>query len=353
MKTGFIDWAEEDLHLYIFEKKGRQFVLADTQSFPLEGEPEPSSLSSLALTGVESVYLSVPLNMLTLREHRFPFSDRDKIRDTISFELEGLLLGNTSDYSIDHIITESLATGSKVLAVCMEKSRLKEIINFFSSVGADPKVVTCIDLWLYGGSAENTLGKPMSDKSLRAETARQELLNPSINLRKDQLAYTGDIERFHKSLRLTAVLTLALLLILSAHSALRLSSARNENRLLTEHMQSIYRSVFPKDKKVIDPERQFRGNLNSLRKKKAALGGIPVLDILREVAHQKHKNVTLHEFSSDGKTIRMKGSALAFEDVESVKNSLASLFDNVKVMDSSAGADKKINFTIVMQEKAV
>jgi hypothetical protein len=49
----------------------------------------------------------------------------------------------------------------------------------------------------------------------------------------------------------------------------------------------------------------------------------------------------------------MKGSALAFEDVESVKNSLASLFDNVKVMDSSAGADKKINFTIVMQEKAV
>jgi type II secretory pathway component PulL len=353
VKTGFIDWEEDNLNFYVFEKKGGQYELSDSRSFPVEDRPDPLLLQPLVQGGFETLCLSIPLNRLTLREQTFPFSDKDKISDTISFELEGLLLGNTADYSIDHVVTETTDAGSMVLAVCIEKSGLREIIDTFSSAGMDPNVITCIDLWLYGGNAENTLEKPLSDKSLRAETAKQELMSPSINMRQGDLAYTGDVDRFRKSLRFSSVLVLILAILCGVYFSLQFLSAKKEHEALEKQINSIYRGVFPEDKKIISAERQFKGNMNSLKKRQASLGGIPVLDILQDIAIQEHKDITLHEFGSDGKNIRIKGNAISFENVESLKNSLSALFRNVKVADSTATADNKIDFTIVMQEKTV
>jgi type II secretory pathway component PulL len=353
MKTAFIDWTEENLNLYVFEKEADKYYVAEISSVSIEGEPDLAVLNSLPLAESENIYLSIPINLLTLREENFPFSDKDKINDTISYELEGILLGNINDYSIDHIITEPLETGSKVLAVCLEKIRLQKLINMFSSAGLEPKVITSLDLRLSGSRSENLLENPISDTEVRAEAAGEEILNPLINLRQDKLAYTGDIKKFIKSLRLTATLALALLIVIGAGSTLRLINLNKERTLLTSELQGIYRQVFPEDKKIIDAQRQFKGNMKMLIKKKAALGGIPVLDILQNIAVNKNKNITLHEFNADGKNLVIKGTAKSFEDVESLKNSLTPVFKGVKVMDTGATADKKINFTIIMQETTV
>jgi type II secretory pathway component PulL len=351
MKIGFIDWTEKELNLYVFEKNGEILEHVDSHSVQIENDLNQLLITSLLKDNIENIYLSIPLNLLTLREKSFPFSDRDKIRDTIAFELEGMLLGNISDYSVEHVIIESSDTGSKVMAVCLEKTRLLEIIDTFSSAGIDPKIVTSIDLWLYGGKAEYILEKPISDKTLRIEAAKQELTSPSINLRQDELAYTGDIEKFKKNLRSSTILILIFLIILSANSLFGLASAKNKNVSLTKQINTIYRNVFPEDKKIVNLERQFRGHLNRLKSKKASLGGIPVLDILRRVAENSGKDVTLNEFNADGKNIVLKGTAKSFEDVESVKNMLSSAFESVRVTKSSADTDKKIGFTIVMKEK--
>ena len=353
MKIGFIDWTEEELNLYVFEKDGEILEHIDSHSVLIENDLNQLLITSLLKDNIENIYLSIPLNLLTLREKNFPFSDRDKIRDTIAFELEGMLLGNISDYSVEHVIIESGDSGSKVMAVCLEKARLSEIIDVFSSAGIDPKVVTSIDLWLYGGKAEYILEKPISDKTLRIEAAKQELTSPSVNLRQDELAYTGDIEKFRKNLKSSAILILIFLIILGANSIFGLASAKNKNSSLTKQINTIYRNVFPKDKKIVDLERQFRGHLNRLKSKKASLGGIPVLDILSAVAENSGKNITLNEFNADGKNIVLKGTAKSFEDVESAKNMLSSAFENVRVTKSSADTDKQIGFTIVMKEKVL
>ncbi|HDH52930.1 MAG TPA: hypothetical protein ENH24_00405, partial [Nitrospirae bacterium] len=323
MKTAFIDWTEKNLNLYVFEKQAGKYHITGTSSVPIEGELKSSDLNSLSLIGSENIYLSIPLDLLTLREQDFPFSDKNKIRDTIPYELEGVLLGNTGDYSIDHIVTGQIDNGSRVLAVCIEKTKLQEIIDLLSSAGLDPKVITSLDLRLSGGKIESLLEETTSSAEIRAEAAGKEILNPLLNLRQDEQAYTGDIEKLKKKLRVTALLALILLLILGAAAALRLTTAQKEHELLTKQMHAIYRTVFPEDKKIIDVERQFSGNLKKLKGKKAALGGIPVLDILRNIALHKHKNITLREFSADGKNIIIKGTAKSFEDVESLKNSLA------------------------------
>jgi hypothetical protein len=86
-------------------------------------------------------------------------------------------------------------------------------------------------------------------------------------------------------------------------------------------------------------------------KKKAALLGIPVLDILLDIAKLKDKNITLHEFKADRENIIIKGTATSFEDIELFKNTLSSSFVSVKVLDSKASSDKKVMFTIAMKER--
>jgi len=349
----FIDWMEKDLAIYEFTKTENDYELADSRSISVEEGLTSSLLENLFEEKPENLYVSLPLAQLTVREQSFPFSDKEKIKDTIAYELEGTLLDSIDSYSIDHVVTESFDDSSKVMAVCLEKTRLQEIIETFSAAGLDPKVITSIDLWLYGGKGEDFLGKPIYDRNVRAETARKELDSPSINLRQNELAYTGDIEKFKKGLRVTAALLLVLLVLIGSFSTMRLMAEKKENKELSGEMQALYRKVFPGDKKVIDVGRQFKGNYNTLKKKKEALAGISMLDILLEVALENDRTATLHELNADGNNIIVKGAASSFEDVEAIKNSFAKSFHKVKVTDSSSGADNKVAFTMQMLEKKI
>ena len=351
MSTGFIDWTETGLTLFVFEKNGAQYVLTDTLSVSLDGELDPSTLAKLVKAGMRDVYLSLPLDLLTLREQAFPFDDPDKIRDTIAFELEGVLLGSTEEYAIDHIVIESVNSGSNVLAVCLEKKKLKDIIDIFSSAGLDPKGITSLDICISGGRTEGLFEEIISDPEVRAEAAAGELSALSINLRQEEMSYTGDIERFKKGLRFTALLGLILVTILALNISISLMAEKKEQKLLITKTESAYRTIFPEDRKIVNIERQLAGNIKMLEQKKAALMGIPVLNLLRTIADRKKSGITLNEFSADGKNIIIKGTAGSFEDVDTLKNSLSQTFNGIKVMDSGAGADKKIGFTIIMQEK--
>lgn len=351
MKTGMIDWTDHSLTLFIFLKKGNQYEQVDTRSAALENGLTPDVLRSVIPADLEEIHLSIPISLLTLRKHAFPFSEREKIRDTIAFELDGVLLGSPDDYAIDHIVTGEHDTGSEVLAVCLEKTKLREIIDIFASAGAEPGVVTSIDLGLSGGRHDNLLDKTDGDASKRADAAQREVANPTVNLRLGELAYTGDIDRIRQRLKWSALLILIFFALIGAHTSLKYLTARNENRSLSRQIETLYRGVFPEDKKIVDAARQFRANVNVVNKKRDLLLGIPVLDILRSLALQKDTRATLHEFSADSKNIVIKGTTGSFEDVEAVKNSLLGHFSDVRVSDSKATADNKISFTIIMQEQ--
>ena len=351
MKTGFIDWTKSSLNIYVYERQAGIYALTDSLSYPLEDELDREALSSLSASGCTVFFLSIPLNLLTLREETFPFTDEEKIRDTLPYELEGMLLGDIKNYLVEHMIVESFDGGSKVLAICIETAKLKQIIDMFSSADLEPKVITSLDVRLSGGKSDVLLEETFSDSATRAEAARQEITDPSMNLRRGELSYMGDIVSFISKLRQTALLVLILVVVLAANSTFSLITHRKEHTVLTNEIQGMFRQIFPEDKKIIDPDRQFKGNMNTLLKKNAALSGIPVLDIVRNISLQNSRKVTLHEFNADGKNLILKGTAKTFEDVESLKNTLASHFKDVNVTDSGATADKKINFTLVMQER--
>ena len=347
----FIDWTEGKLSQYVFEKKGSQITLSETLSVPLDGELNQSSLDSLVKADIEHVYLSVPVHLLTLRELSFPFSDKNKIKDTISYELEGILLGDVGNYSIDYIVKESSEHGSNVLAACMEKEKIRDIVALFLSAGLEPVAITCIDLRLFGKDINILFENPPLEEETRTEAAREELTHVSINLRQDELAYKGAIERIKKSLRMTGVLIVLLLLILGADMIVKLISLKKENGTVTQEINTLYRNTFPGEVKIIDAVRQFKGNLNSLMEKKKILVGMPVLDILLNISKHKKNNITLNELKLDEQNIIIKGDALSFENVDELKNAHLLSFKDVRVIDSRASPDKKITFSIIMREK--
>ncbi|MDO8282378.1 MAG: hypothetical protein Q7U10_07120 [Thermodesulfovibrionia bacterium] len=352
MKIGFADWTDEELHFYTFQKKGSSLTLENTSSIPVQGEPEQSALAALKASGMSYIYLSLPAAFLSLRELEFPFADEKKISDTIAYELEGLLLGDTSGYCIDHIVTSSSDTGSKVLAVCMEKAKLDAIIKTFTAAGLEPKVVTSLDLRLSGNNYDRILEAQTQDKEIRADAAREELIHPSINIRRGDLSFTGDIKKFINISNLTALLVLLLLIIFGVNLTLKYKLISREHNMLISQVEGAFRSTFPEDTKVVDITRQFTSNVNILKNKKKMLSGIAPLDMLGRITDITNDLATLDEIRADGDNIIIKGIVPAFKDVEALKNSLSASFDNVSVTDSTSTTGDKISFTIVMKEKA-
>ncbi len=349
---GFIDWTESAISLYVFKKKDNGLSLSDSLSIPFEGELSDSFLSQLLKPGVERFYLSIPANLLSLREMTFPFSDRDKIKETLPYELEGILLGSSADYSFDHFVLDSSENSSRALAACLEKTRLKDIIDRFTSAGIDPALITSLDLRIFGNDMEKLLEQPDIEENHRIEAAQQEIMSPSLNLRQGDLSYTGDIDKTRKSLRLTGVLVLCLILVLGSYTAARYVFLRQETSLLSDTMNRLYRQAFPKETRIIDATRQFQGNLNTLKKKKDILVGIPVLDILLNIAETKKESIVLHEFRTEQDTISMKGTAAVFEDVDTFRKALSSSFSDVRVTDSTASPDKRVSFSMTMKERS-
>jgi type II secretory pathway component PulL len=347
---GFIDWTETRLSLFVFDTKGRRVSLIDKATVPVDKELDETIISSLVTTNVDRVYLSVPVHLLSLRELTLPFTDKNKITDTISYELEGILLNSPGDYCIDHHIIKSSENSSLVLAACIEKTRLKEIIDLFLSAGLEPVVVTSLDLSLTQGNIDRLLENPETDENIRAEAARQELVQPTVNLRQEELVYKGDTDRLRKTFRYASVLLLILVLIIASDTAVRFVSAKKENKILTKKITSLYQRAFPGDKKIVDPIRQFKGNLNKLREKKNIFVGSPVLDIMRDIAGNGDSDIVLSEINVDRSSILIKGTAVSFENVDKLKNSFSSVFSDVRVIDSDSSPDKKVRFSITMRE---
>jgi type II secretory pathway component PulL len=367
MKTGLIDLMDNELILYIVEKDGSGYRIIDTTSVPLDGKPIEHALSDLSGIYLDHVYLSIPLSMLSLRELEFPFSDRKKIAEIIKFEIDGLLFGNANDYIIEHLITHLSEDRCKVLAVCIEKKRLEEIIKTFSSAGLEPRTITSLDVCLlnvneYGKASLSINEIPGPGDEKRTEMALNELKKTTINLRQGEFRYRGDIENIGKKFRLVIIFCTVLLLTFATGNLINLERIKNENETLSKMMYEIYHDAFPDDKKIIDPLRQFRGRVNQIMKKRKVFGGTSPIDILRNIAdisdlsdHRSEKkgSIKLNEFKSENDSILIKGVADTFEGVEILRNKLVSYYDEVKVLDSELSHNKKVDFTIMMKVREI
>jgi type II secretory pathway component PulL len=350
-KALFLDVADKELFVYSFETRQGRYELRNSGRYAFSGKYEfpPDAFAEDS----EDVYLSLPVSMLNFRVLELPFSDRERIRGVLPFELDGMTLGGSDKVVYDHIIINSSDGKSQVLAVYIEKNIIRDILTKFKANNRDPVFITCLELRniLQDFSPDKLLSSPFIDEKGRIELAGEEIIKPTIDLRKEEFAFTRDIEKTRKSLRVTAALILSIALVISAGLLLKITTTKGEISAVKNEMRKRYQEMFPQEKNIMNELYQLKSHMKEMRGREDALVGVKPLDTLLKLSKLDKQSVVFHEITTDRDSLTVKGDAPSLSDVQQIKDKMGNLFDDVNIADSKSSAEGKMAFTITAKEK--
>jgi GspL periplasmic domain len=351
-KSVFIDLREDEVEAYEFEVRRGKYEVRNSRKYPVRGGYD-FSLDGLA-GDIENAYLSLPARSLNFRVLDLPFSDKDKIREVLPLELDGIILGGSEKVIFDDIIVGKSDDKYQVLAVYVEKSFLNKILGKLKSYNLDPVFVTSIELreTLKDFSLAKLLAPAGLVEKERARLAVEELKMPTINLRRDELSYTRDIEDTKKSLKVTAVLVILFALVLSADLLLKVVSARQEISSLKNDIRKMYQGIFPGEKNIQNELYQLKSHMKELRDREQVLVGVNPLNVLLQLSRVDRRGVVFNEISEQSGNLTLKGEASSLSDIQQLKNKLERFFDAVNISDSKASGQGNMLFTITAKEKS-
>lgn len=354
--TAFFDLRDNGLSVYLLHRQGRRFSISrrvDAETGPDYTIP-PGILQDSDAT--DSV-LSLPAALLQYRILEFPFVEREKVRELVPLELDGLVLGGIGEIVFDVVVLGKKEDRFAVLVVYVFKSVLRKILRSLAASGLNPRFVTSIELSnvVSSGSTSDISGILTSPAGLsaesRADLAIKEMSGPVIDLRRREFAYTEDEERTERSLRLTAVLITLLLLILTANAWLTIFYTGKANRAVRDEIRKKYSELFPAEKRVTDELYQLRAHIKGLTDREKTLVGISPLRLLSEISKVMRPGASMTEISIDRNQIMFKGECPSLGDAQKVKADLEAVFSDVTITDTKPTTGNRTLFTIAAKEK--
>lgn len=350
-KVGFIDINS----IKDGRQEGKIYVFAGRPgAYELESSAEYASDRAFPLNAsdIADFTLSLPLELLNFRVLNLPFSDREKLRKVIPFDLANLLMERSEDVVFDATVLGPSGDNVDVLVTYIEKGVLKEILGVLSSLQVDPQVATSLEL--QAGMREGTEGiasRLMDQGRLtpeeRTAAAKNELLNHTINLRTGSFAYTKDTEKTKKKLMMTAALLVALALLINAYLTFGILTAKSKASSVRRDMRSLYTALFPAEKVITDELYQMKSHMKEIREKGDALIGVHPLPLLLDLSQKNLQGVSFNEIGFGKDLITMKGEVPSMSDIDRVKTRLSEFLKDVSVSDIKPSAGDKTLFTVV------
>jgi type II secretory pathway component PulL len=318
------------------------------KSFPYQGE----DLSALGISGIDTFFLSLPLEMLNFRVLKLPFDDREKLLKVVPFELGNLIIEDPESVVFDAVVLGGSGDSFDVLVAYVEKKVLKEILEKCASRGIDPEIVTSLELRAAlrgetGDIAVRLIDRQTPGADERLRTAGDELLGHTINLRTGPFVFTKDLEKTRKTLRMTVALLVLLAFVMNAYLAFGIISSRNEASSLRKELRNTYLGLFPGEKKIADELYQMKSHMKEITEKGDALIGVQPLQQLLDLSQKTPHGITFYEVSLDKDLVTMKGEASSMGDVDKARARLAEVMKDVSVSDIKPSVGGKTLFTLV------
>jgi type II secretory pathway component PulL len=347
----FIDFKEKELTAHIYHISGNTWEIKETRSFPIFNQYD---FSFEPETGqIESAYVSLPAAWFNFRIIELPFSDKDKIRETLPFELDGVILGGSKAVIFDDVIVGKSDNAVQVLAIYIEKDLLKKVLDALRSHGIDPVHVTCLELRkkLADFTLPELLTPVLLEEKERIALAGEEIKKPIINMRRGEFAYTREIERTRKSLRVTAVLLVFIVLVFSADVLLKMVSLRQESAAVKNEIRKQYMELFPGEKNIVNELYQLKSHLKELQEKEDVFIGVDTLGLFLNLSQLEREGVVFNEIMEDKNAITLKGEAASLSLIQQFKQKLDSLYNDVTIADSKSSARGNMLFTITAKGK--
>ena len=350
-RSVFIDLGEEELRTYVFDNRKGKYEMEETREYPVSGRFDFSI--DKAIENVENAYLSLPVSSLNFRVIDLPFSDKNRIREVLPFELDGIILDGTDRVVFDCVVLGNSGDKYQVLAVYIEKESIREILARLESFNLDPVFVTSIELRniLKDFTLSGLFSPGTIEEQDRISLTVEEMKTPTINLRREEFSYTRDTEKTKKSLRVTAALLICLAMVLSANFLAGMISTKYQIASLRNEMRKDYQALFPGGKNIMNELLQLKSHMKELKGKEDLFIGVDPLDVLLKLSRLEKQSVVFNEISADEGNISMKGEAPSLSDVQQLKDRLDGLFSEVAISDSKSSAQGKMLFTITARER--
>jgi hypothetical protein len=348
-KSLVIDLGEKELFTYLLDVKKGRYEVKESKKYLLSDRYDLSL--DLVTDDIEIAYLSLPIGSLNFRVIDLPFSDKERIREILPFELDGIILGGSDEVIFDDVIIDTSENKYKVLAVYIGKNR--EILEKLKPHNIDPVFIMSIELReiLKNFTFERLLLPVILEDKDRIALALEEIKAPTINLRRDEFSYTRDIEKTKKSLRVTAVLTVLLALVLSGSLLLKIVTARYEVASLKNEMRKKYQEIFPGEKNIINELYQLKSHLKELKDKEDFYIGVNPLNLLFNLSQIDRRGVVFNEITADKGNLTLKGEAPSLSDIQHVRGKLERFFNEIIISDSKSSSQGTVLFTITAKER--
>ena len=127
--------------------------------------------------------------------------------------------------------------------------------------------------------------------------------------------------------RLPAVLAGVLLLLFVANQGIEYLKLRQQQQQLQQQMTSLYRQMFPEEKRVVNPRAQLKQHLEDLQLVPVTDSFLSQLALLAPLL-QKTQDVTLQQlrFEADKQEFRLQISAKDFAMLGQFRNQVSSVF---------------------------
>jgi len=345
--------------MYILDEEGR---LRRTASFALDSGmafsfDEPISEDIVASS------VSIPVEWLDFRLLELDIAEARVARDILPFELDGLLVDAPSEYVIEALMVPAPAGDEdgytppgRVLATFIKKDRLMALLDGLDKAGLDPRAVTSLELASISerlGEADISElidGAANIDEPVRVDLARSEMGSPTINMRRGEFAFRGDVRQGLRAMSFTVSLFVGLMLMLTMVFSLKAISAGRTADTLEDNVLGIYGEIFPgqKPKSARGLTYKVRSKLKELKGKAGSMRSVETLDMLQglQQALPASGEVRLLEVTLDRDAVLLKGEGKDLEVIEKARSAMESFLSDVKITETGKAVSGLTGFTI-------
>lgn len=303
---------------------GYQFI-DDERAVSFDSKDMSEIASKLDLQ--KPVTINIDSQEFYLRKALLPTIGKEKIKDILPIEMEGMFLASAKELYFEILFLENKGEKDEYLVFALKKELLHSILIPLLNKG-----VEICGVFISNIEAIRDFAKNLDPDSLK-------MLN----------FYPDDMKRYDKkrfvfsAAKKVIIYAILIFLIMILGISLRLYLLTKKEVNLKKEIAAQYNVIFPEAKTASLTPTVIMAKLKELNQNYRLLKGFDLLEILKNLSVNRGELV-VKEVSIDSSKIIIKGEAKEYSYVENYKSSIKKSFPTVKIIETKKLSDGKTLF---------
>jgi len=276
------------------------------------------------------IRLYIGLDAFYMRKTVLPDFEREKLREILPFEMEGLFLSPSSALVFDFYPLRTAENNTECLVFALKKETAAKYIAPFVKAGLN--IVSLSPLW------DDKLSEFVAGEGVFYKTA--------LNLAPAGLAGAKKKKKAMAVYRTAFIYVIAVLLVFMSGLSFRYYLILKKEARMKKEVSAVYAGLFPGQKMPPDLYYGVQSKLVELKQNYRSFKGMDVLGILKLISGNSREGVRVKELNMDGDRATLKGEGTDYAAVEQFSNSLKKSFGKVQLLETKSMPDGKSVFAI-------